>query len=67
VQVGAADADGRHPDDYVTRAGLVEVDLGDFERPPDTPEEPGPRLQTVTPSASVTALQLVTVDTFWSA
>ena len=41
VQVGAADADRRHPDDDVVRAGLCQVELDDLERLADCPEEPG--------------------------
>ena len=68
VQVGAADADRRHADDDVVRAGLRQVELDDLERLADCPEEPGPRLhRRLAPIAAFTAAQLVTWETFWSA
>ena len=68
MQVGAADADRRHPHDDVVRAGLCQVELDDLERLADCPEEPGPGLHRLyAPIAAFTAAQLVTWETFWSA
>ena len=41
VEVGAADPDGRHPDDDLVRARLVQVELDDLERLADSVEERG--------------------------
>ena len=67
--VGAADPDRGHADEDLAGTGLVQVDLRDLERPPLSPEDGRSRFHAfaVTPSASSTAAQSVTVDTFCSA
>ena len=64
VQVGAADAAGRHPHEHLARAWLVELDLADLERPSLLVEDGRAGDHS---SAAFTSEQLVTLATFWSA
>ena len=64
VQVGAADADGRHPHEHLARARLVELDLVHLERPSLLVEDGRAGDHS---SAAFTSAQVVTVETFWSA
>ena len=43
VEIGAADADRGHPNEHVSRPGLLELDLDDLERHAGRPEERGAR------------------------
>ena len=72
MQIGAADADGGHPDQHLAGPRLAQLDRANLERPPRLPEEGGPRPHrgAVTPlltPAFITADELVTWETFWSA